>query len=189
MQIKAAEIAITAIVLALTSAIATGYVNLPYAALSSSAAVVVLVIASLGAFMASPAVGLSLFVLTAVLFFKRNVDRTLNHSTVYGETSILTSGGQNATPYVSQSSGPRTYDEFQETNPDNAMLKVENFEPAPYGDEQGSPVAGQFPKEAQRPLSTPTPVDYTYRPEPDTGDNRFERFGPDMDEKKLTFSY
>lgn len=191
MKIKAAEIVLTAVVLAMTSALATGYVNLPYAPLSSPLAVGVLVIASLGAFMLSPAVGLSLFVLTAVLFFKRNVDRTFSQTSVYGETSILTSGNETANPYASQSSGPRDYDEFQETNPSNPMLgpKVENFEPAPYGDEQGDPVEGQFPKEEPRANSTPTPVDYTYRPAADTGDNTFARFGPDLDEKKLTLAY
>jgi hypothetical protein len=191
MKVKAAEITVTALVLAFTTAIASGYVNLPYASLSSPVAVVVLVIASLGAFMVAPAVGLSLFLLTAVLFFKRNVDKALSHSSTYGANSIMAMPSVPASPYSTQSSGPRQYDEFQETNASNPMIgpKIENFEPAPYGDEQGSPVDGQFPKETPRASSAPTPVDYVYRPDADTGDNTFERFGPDMDEKKVIFSY
>lgn len=190
MKIKAAEIVLTAVVLAFTSALATGYINLPHVMLGG-ALVAVLVVASLGAFMLSPVVGLSLFLLTAVLFFKRNVDKTLSHSTTYGENSIMTVGAKNAEPYETQSSGPRQYDEFQETDASNPMLgpKIENFEPAPYGDEQGSPVVGQYPKDAPRASSTPTPVDFTYRPEADTGDNEFARFGPDLDEKKMTIAY
>jgi hypothetical protein len=62
-------------------------------------------------------------------------------------------------------------------------------EHAAYGDEQGSPVDGQFPKEAPRPSSTPQGVDYNYRPDESSGDNTFTRFGPDLDEKKKVFAY
>jgi hypothetical protein len=191
MKVQMAEIIVTALVLAFTTAIASGYVNLPYAPLGSPWAVVILVIASLGAFMVAPAVGLSLFLLTAVLFFKRNVDKALSHSSTYGNNSIMTMPSVPASPYNSQSSGPRTYEEFQETDASNPMLgpKIENFEPAPYGQEQGSPVDGQFPKEEPRASDAPTPTDFAYRPEDDTGDNTFKRFGPDMDEKKMIFSY
>jgi len=192
MKMKAVEIVLAGVVLLLTSAIASGYINLPYAPLSSPVAVGVCVVASLGAFMVSPVVGLSLFLLTAVLFFKRNVDRTLNQSTTYGDQSILTVGSNGSNPYSSQSSGPRNYEQFQETNPSNPMLgpKVENFEAAPYDEEDSEiPAYGQFPKNKPRPLSVAKPVDYTYRPDADTGDNTFARFGPDLDEKKMTLLY
>lgn len=196
MKIKAAEIVLTALILAFTSALATGYVNLPHNALNSYLAVVALVVISLGAFMVAPAVGLSLFLLTAVVFFKRNVDNTLSHSSTYGETSIRELGPNDAMPFNTQSSGPREYEQFQETDASNPMLgpsvedpNIENFEPAPYGDEQGSPVDGQFPKEDPRVTSVASPADFTYRPEKDTGSNEFSRFGPDLDEKKMTMAY
>ena len=73
-------------VLGLATALATGALQVPYAAASSPYATVILVIAAMGAFSVYPVVGLALFVLTAVLFFKRNVHTTL--SSVYGEHSI-----------------------------------------------------------------------------------------------------
>lgn len=187
--------AVSAAVLLLSAtAVATGFVNLPYAALSSPFAIAILVIASLGAFAVSPAVGLSAFLLTAVLLFKRNIQKTFSNVSTYGERSIMNQNMGNANPYATTRSGPRAYPEFQETNPTNPMLgpKIENFatqEPAAYGDEQGSPVDGQFPKEAPRPSSTPQAVDYNYRPDESSGDNTFTRFGPDLDEKKKVFAY
>lgn len=189
MNVKAPEIVVAALVLALTTAISAGYVNLPYAPLSSPWAVVALVVASLGAFMVSPVVGLSLFVLTAVLLFKRNVDRTA--AATYGETSIVEAASATAAPFDTQSSQARQYGEFQETDASNPMLgpKIENFEPAAYGQEQGSPVIGQYPKEAPRQTTTGVSADFTYRPDANTGDNSFARFGPDLDDKKLNLAY
>jgi hypothetical protein len=196
MKIMAIEIVITALILAFTSALATGYVNLPHNVLNSYLAVVALVLISLGAFMVAPAAGLSLFLLTAVVFFKRNVDNTLSRSSTYGETSIRELVPNDAMPFNTQSSGPREYEQFQETDASNPMLgnsvedpNIENFEPAPYGDEQGSPVDGQYPKEDPRASGTASPADFTYRPEEDTGSNEFSRFGPDLDEKKMTMVY
>lgn len=187
------EISSAAILLAGASAIATGYVQLPYAALSSPYAIAILVIASLGAFTVSPVVGLSAFLLTAVLFFTRNVQKTFSSITTYGESSIRSQPNVPASPFATARSGPRAYPEFQETNPRNPLLgpQIENFEPtpAPYGDEQGSPVDGQYPKETPRFSTEPTSLDYVYRPQEDMGDNSFIRMGPDLDEKKKVFSY
>ncbi len=183
------ELLVAAAILALTTAVATDSFALPYAATSSPYATVLLVIAALGAFSASPTVGLSLFLLTAVLFFKRNVHTTMN--SVYGETSIRTQPHATAAPYESQSSGPRNYEEFAETAPTNPMIGPikEGFEPAAYGDEAGAPVDGQFPKEKERPEGEPQAIDYVYRPAADMGSNEFERYGPDMDEKITAFEY
>ena len=185
------EIALAAILLVLATAIATGYVHLPFAPLSSPFAIAILVIASLGAFAVSPVVGLAAFLLTAVLFFKRNVAQTFSRVSTYGETSIPQQYNAPAYPYNTMRSGPRSYPEFQETNPENPVLgpKIENFEPAPYGEEQGSPVDGQYPKEAPRASSAPVPMDFVYKPEEDTGRNEFIRAGPDIDEKKKVFGY
>lgn len=188
---KPVELALAAGLLLLTTAIASGYIHLPYAPLSSPYAIAILVIASLGAFAVSPVVGLVAFLFTAVLFFKRNVSKTFSRISTYGEASIPQQCRYNANPYVSVRSGPRAYPEFQETNPTNPVLgpRIENFEPAPYGDEQGSPVDGQYPKETPRASSVPQPMDYVYRPADDSGSNTFIRLGPDLDEKNKVFTY
>jgi hypothetical protein len=188
--------------LVFTTAIATDYLELPFAAFSSPVAIVVLVIASLGAFRAAPAVGLALFLLTAVLLFKRNAARVFSAKSSYGDVSIPAEQQATAVPFGSQASQPRQYDQFRETDPSNPLLGPirEGFAnaggvpdspdtPAAYGDEAGAPVEGSYPIDEDRASSTPEARDYVYRPEPDTGSNEFVRFGPDMDEKKKAFAY
>lgn len=179
-------------ILVLTAAIAADYVRFPYLMMTGHAATVIMVIAALGAFAVYPAAGLSLFLLTAVLFFKRNVHRTVSAiDSKYGETTIPEQVVK-AQPYESAASGPRHYNQFQETNPGNSMLgpqQVEGFEPAPYGDEMGSPVEGQYPTDEARVASSPEALEYVYRPDPETGSNVFTRYGPDIDEKKKAFQY
>ena len=191
-----AEAILTALVLAGTAGVATDYIDLPYSTLQSTTTTVLLVIVALLAFVKYPAVGLSLFLFIAVLYFKRNVTRTvLSSSRAYGERNIATQPRINARPYETQASGPRPYGQFQETDSSNPMhgpvtsTIKEPFEPAPYGDEQGAPVDGQFPKEEDRTSSSPDAQDYTYRPDPATGSNEFERYGPDLDEKMDAFKY
>jgi hypothetical protein len=186
------EIVAVGLILALTTGIATGIVQLPYAAFASPISAVVMVIAALGAFSVYPAVGLALFLLTAILFFKRNVSGTfLTHAPTYGETNIRDQYIEKAQPHASMRSGPRKYDEFAETDQTNPMIGPlqEGFEPAPFGDEQGAPVDGQYPKELPRVSASPDGEEYVYRPDEDTGSNEFIRFGPDMDEKKSAFAY
>jgi len=190
MKVNKVELVVAALILALTTAIATGYINLPFAALSSVVPIVILVIASIGAFSVAPAVGISLFLLTAVLLFKRNVDKTLSSAnSTYGAISIPAQALVGAAvPHTTVHSGPRQYDQFQETDGNNP-LHIETFEPAPYGDEQGSPVDGQYPKEEARATTSAESVDYTYRPDADTGDNTFTRIGPNIDEKATLLKY
>jgi hypothetical protein len=179
-------------ILVLTAAIAADYVRFPYLMMAGHSATIIMVIAALGAFAVYPAAGLSLFLLTAVLFFKRNVHRTVSAmDSKYGETTIAAQPHVKAQPYESAASGPRHYNQFQETNPSNPMLgpQVEGFEPAPYGDEQGSPVEGQYPTDESRISSSPEALEYVYRPDPETGSNAFQRYGPDLDEKKKAFQY
>jgi hypothetical protein len=184
-----AEMLVAAGILGLATAVATGSLQVPLAAASSPYATVILVIAAMGSFSVFPAAGLALFVLTAVLFFKRNLHRTL--SSIYGENSIRNEAVNDAAPYESQKSGPRAYDEFNETAPNNPMIGPlqEGFEPSPYGAEAGAPVEGQFPKEKERPEATLKPVEYAYRPASDTGSNEFVRDGPNIDEKANAFAY
>lgn len=185
------ELLVAAVILVLTTVVATNPSALPYATTSSPFATVVLVIAALGAFSVSPVSGLALFILLAVLFFKRNVYAT--RKSVYGEKSIRQLPFKDAAPYQYQSSVPREVSQFVETNPSNPLIGPlrEGFEvePAPYGDEAGSPVDGQYPKEKDRPQGALSPMDYVYRPSADTGSNEFERYGPDLDEKLQAVEY
>ena len=184
------EIVATGLILILTTAVATGMFQLPHE-LTNPIVSVVLVIAALGAFAVYPAVGLALFLLTAVLFFKRNVASTFFAKTTYGTDSIRKQYVEDAKPYMGMRSGPRSYDEFAETDVSNPMIGplTEGFVPAPYGDEQGAPVDGQYPKEMPRDSVSPDSQEYIYRPDAETGSNDFVRFGPDLDEKKSAFAY
>ena len=189
-------------VLALTTAIATDYVVLPFAAFSSPLAIAIMVIAALGAFRSYPVVGFALFLLTAVLFFKRNAARVFSEKTNYGDVSIPAERMGDAIPYGSDASQPRRYDEFRETDPQNPMLGPirEGFSSAPGvadGDEgpigldaeAGAPV-GSYPLDKPRPEGRPEPRDFVYRPEPDTGDNTFIPVGKPLEDTKVTaFKY
>lgn len=204
------ELVFTGIVLVATTAVATNSVQLPYAVLSSPYTAVVLVLLSLAAVAFSPALGIVMFVYTAVVLFKRNVDTTVRlrnrvsepysdaetpsfttSDSMYGEESIANQAKKDARPFESQSSQPRSYDQFQETNQSNPALGPiqEGFEPAPYGDEQGAPLEEMYPVGEQRASSSPDSRDYMYRPDPDTGSNTFTRAGPDIDEKKAALTY
>jgi hypothetical protein len=195
------EMLVVVVVLALTTAIATDYVVLPFAAFSSPLAIAVMVIASLGAFRVYPAVGFAFFLLTAVLFFKRNAARVFSAKTSYGDSSISAEKMGDAIPYGSASSQPRKYDQFSETDPSNPMLGPirEGFSSAPGiadGDspggvdlEAGAPI-GSYPIDKERASGRPEPRDFLYRPEPDTGDNTFTPVGKPMEDTKLTaFKY
>lgn len=187
---------VTALVLALTTVVATNLVHLPTALTASPISTVLLVIAALGAFTVDPAVGVSLLLLTAVLFFKRNVQFARESATAstYGEISIAEQPSATAHPAIpGNNEGPREYSQFAETDSTNPMLgpqKVtEGFEPAPYGEDSAAPADGQYPTDAPRPMGDAEVRPFLYRPEADTGSNQFERYGPDLDEKKKVFQY
>ena len=188
-------------ILALTTASATDYIVLPFAAFSSPVAIAIMVIASLGAFRAYPAVGFALFLLTAVLFFRRNAARVFSAKVSYGDVSIPAEKPADATPYATDASQPRQYDQFRETDPSNPMLGPirEGFSTAPGiadGDgpagvdsDAGAPI-GSYPIDKERASATPEPRDFLYRPEPDTGDNTFRPIGKPMEDTKVTaFKY
>jgi hypothetical protein len=196
------ETLVAVAILALTTAIATDYIVLPFAAFSSPVAIAVMVIAALGAFRSYPAAGFALFLLTAVLFFKRNAARVFSEKVNYGDVSIPAERVGDAIPYGSSASQPRQYDQFRETDPQNPMLGPirEGFSSAPGiadGDEgpigldseAGAPV-GSYPLDKKRAQGTPEPRDFIYRPEPDTGDNTFVPVGKPMEDTKITaFKY
>lgn len=184
-------------ILAFATALATNVVQLPFAALASPLSIGIMVLAAVGAFRLYPAVGLALFLVTAVLFFKRNTATLFTAKSSYGDISIPAEGSATAVPYASEKSGPRAYDQFRETDPSNPMLGplregfVSNVTEEPEGVESTSAAApvGSFPLEDERPSSTPEAREFVYRPDADTGSNEFKRFGPQMDVKGRSFAY
>ena len=76
-SVSYAEVGLTVVVLALTTAVATKMFVLSSKITSSPITAVVLVVVALALFSVYPAVGISLLLLTAVLMFNRNVRNTL----------------------------------------------------------------------------------------------------------------
>jgi hypothetical protein len=184
------DLAVAGTLLVLTTLVASNLIRVPHRLIANPILTVGLVIASLLAFTRYPVVGIVLFLLTAVLFFKRNLSTM---AAVYGEKSIVENNVADA-PHgaESASSGPRQYDQFQETDSANPMIGpiVEGFEPAPYGDEAGAPVDGQFPlQDARVESGSVEGIELAYKPAPDMGSNEFERIGPNIDEKHAVFGY
>lgn len=179
------------LVVAAATAIATDYVALPPRLATHPVTMVLLVLLAVGAFIKYPVMGISLFLLTAIVLFKRNTMTARAYAT-YGIDSIRRQAHDHADPNATMSSQPRQYDEFQETDAHNPMLATvqEGFEPAPYGDaELNENVEGTFPIGAPRADSTATGEEYVYRPDRETGSNAFERVGPNLDEKMASFAY
>jgi hypothetical protein len=179
------------LVVAFGTAVATDYISLPPKLVSNPITTVLIVLLAVGAFIKYPVLGIAIFLTIAIMLFKRNT-ATARAAATYGIDSIRRQTHDDAVPSSSLASGPREYDQFQETdahNPMHAQIQ-EGFEPAPYGNtELGESVEGVYPIGASRASSTPESVEYAYRPERDTGSNAFERFGPDMDEKTRAFAY
>jgi hypothetical protein len=178
------------LIVALGTAIATNYISLPPTLISHPITTVLLVLFGIGAFTKYPVLGIAIFLTTAIILFQRNMQTTRSVAT-YGIESIRRQAHETAEPSVAIASRPREYDQFQETDAHNPMHGpiYEGFEPAPYGDsELGENVEGAYPIGAARVETSGDSSEFMYRPDPDTGSNAFERFGPDMDEKK-SFSY
>lgn len=180
------SLVLTAGILAGTTGVATDFIRIPEVA-HSRLVVVVLVLISLATFVHYPAVGMALFLFTVVVFFKRNVYTLLSLQSTYGEKSIPNQSNAHARAYTSDKSGPRDYSEFNETNAQNPMLGQEGFEPAPYGDEEGAPVDGQYPIQDERAMANSAEErDYSYRPASDTGSNDYAPpAGPGIEDEKL----
>lgn len=184
-------------ILALATALATNMIQLPFAAMASPLAIGIMVLAAVGAFRFYPVVGLAIFLLTAILFFRRNAAALYSAKSSYGDVSIPAEPAATAVPYASDKSTPRAYDQFKETDPSNAMLGslAEGFvgggqeEPEGVDSAPDAAPVGSFPIDEVRPSSYPESRDYTYRPDSSTGSNEFVRFGPQMDVKGSSFAY
>ncbi len=179
------------LVVALGTAVATDYISLPPKLVSNPITTVLLVLLAVGAFVKYPVLGIALFLTTAIILFKRNT-MTARAAATYGVETIRRQAHEDAAPSAGAASGPRQYDQFQETDAHNPMHATvqEGFEPAPYGNaELGESVEGVYPIGAARASSSAESSDFLYRPGNDSGSNAFERFGPDMDEKRTAFAY
>jgi hypothetical protein len=182
------------VVIALVTAVATDYISLPPTIVSNPITTVLLVLFAIGSFMKFPVLGIALFLLTAIVLFKRNTNSARAVAT-YGVETIRRQAHEHAEPSSTQASGPREYNQFQETDAQNPMHSTlatfqEGFEPAPYGDAVlGESVEGAYPIGAARSSASSDALEYVYRPDSNTGSNSFERFGPEMDEKTRAFAY
>jgi hypothetical protein len=98
----------------------------------------------------------------------------------YGEITIPARPNTIAKEYATTQSGPRNYNQFDETS----QKIVEGFmsEPALVGSAPDV-TDGLYPIQANRAMSASDNRAFTYRPETDTGSNAFERMGPNIDEK------
>lgn len=179
------------LIIAFGTGVATDYISLPASLVGNPITTVVLVLFAVGAFLKFPVLGIALFLLIAIVLFKRNTAVARAVAT-YGVESIRQQPHDDAQPKSEDQLAQRQYDQFQETDSHNPMHAPvqEGFEPAPYGDAYlGETVEGAFPiGEARQAVSSDSSV-YPYHPASDSGSNSFERFGPEMDEKKKSFSY
>ena len=188
MDLSPPEILAAVSLLAITSLVATTSIAIP-SIITSPLIGIFLVIIGLGLCAHSPAIGISLLLLVAVLFFRQNVAMTVRSPvSQYADVTVPDQSLGAAVEFSSTQSEPRSYAQFQETDPQNRMYgSVEGFSPAPIVD--GEPVDGQYPTQDSRITASTVASEYTYRPAEDTGSNEFKRYGPDLDEKKQSFQY
>ena len=178
-------------ILALTSVVATGYLDIPVNPTIAPIAVALLVIAALGSFSLYPVVGIALFAFIGVLMFKQNIFRMSASKPTYGEIAIAEQPHVHAQPYKTMHVGPREYDQFNETDGHNPLLSTtEGFEPAPFDSEVGASVEGQYPIDEARATGKPDTHEYTYFPDSKTGSNEVEQEeGVGLDEKLQAIGY
>jgi len=188
MDLSPPEILAAVSLLAITSLVATTSIAIP-SIITSPIVGIFLIIIGLGFCSHSPAIGISLLLLVAVLFFRQNVAMAVRSPvSQYADVTVPDQSMGAAVEYSSTKSEPRSYAQFQDTDPQNRMYgAVEGFSPAPIVD--GEPVDGQYPTQDPRASSPTVASEYTYRPAEDTGSNEFKRYGPDLDEKKKSFQY
>jgi hypothetical protein len=195
------EMLLAVVMAALAAGVATSYIQVPTELTSSSVAVAFMLIVVLGMFSYSPVVGIAGMILLAVLIFNRNVARFSTYTQAVraenprrGEYADMHIAKERVDmmPYASTASGPRDYAQFRETTPGGWMPLSEGFTTeqtaySSFGSEQYA--NGQYPLENQRQWSNPYMEEVKFRPSLDTGNNEFQRYGPDMDEKRVPLAY
>jgi hypothetical protein len=190
------------VILSFTSAVATNAVTLP-SFLTTTVSGAILLLLGLLLSMAMPLAGISTLILAIIVFFRRNMDHTIQGSlrqaslfqqeraypptpAIYGEVTIpmakQNTSGYEPTPSGLAQGGPREYT--------NNLGLLEGFAPATIEQsEEVNPPKGQYRTDESRQTAEPVSDMYTYRPSPDTGSNEFQRFGPQMDKKVDSFRY
>jgi hypothetical protein len=182
------DILVAVLFAGLATLIAMGTIRVPSEFTGSIVVQAILLLVALSFFAYSPVVGVAAIALFAVLIFHRNVQMTAYYSNTYESMGPRNGYGDETIyreyvktqPYVTASSEPTAYPTYTPTP--KAVWGVEGFEAAPFN-------AGEASVEGQYPLPGPSLAggrveQYDYRPDPETGSNLFQRYGPDMDEKK-----
>lgn len=201
------ETALAVLLAAAATAVATGYVRVPYELTHSSIGIAGLLIFALVLYSYSPVVGIAAVILFAVLLFSRNVEKVVKYTELadltrsasnprrgeYGDMNIANERNR-VHPYTSSTSGPRDYSSFRETTPSGIFGSgafAEGFlSGAPFSSFASEQYAvGQFPIDENRNWSNPYVEEYKFRPSLDTGDNDFKRYGPEMDQKLTAVAY
>jgi hypothetical protein len=172
---KETETGVATIIAALATAVAMGYIQVPVRVLQSSLTQAFMLVMVLVLFAYSPVVGIAAMVLFAVLIFNRNVQKTtyiVRPASRYGEDNIAHQPVATVQPAQTVQNQPRDYNEFKDT-----------YEPY-----QSLQSIGQYPLDGSRPTSDAKLESYYYKPDATTGDNTFERAGPNIDQKNA-FAY
>lgn len=193
------EMLLAVIMAALAAGVATSYIQVPTELTSSSVAVAFMLIVVLGMFSYSPVVGIAGMILLAVLIFNRNVATFSTYTQAvraenprrgeYGDMHIAKERAD-VMPYASALSGPRDYAEFRETKAGGWLSEGFTSEQTTYSSFGAEQYAnGQYPLDNQRQWSNPYVEEYKFRPSLDTGNNDFQRYGPNMDEKLVPLAY
>lgn len=191
---KTTEGVLVVLLAGLATVIAMGKLELPHELTSSSIVQALLLVVSLVLFSYSPVVGLASIALFAVILFNRNIRKTAFYSNSFGQYGDENIYKEHVTtmPYSGgRGSQPRDYSQFRETHSAGwGALDTfeEGFQGAPYGSSAGY-VDGQFPLDEGRPSSAPFTEEYDYRPDTNAGDNEFQRYGPNLDEKLDALQY
>jgi len=192
----ALEPALSIGVLLAASAIATNALQVP-ATLAGTPSGVVLVVVGLLTSVVAPTLAVALFVLAVVLFYKRNIQQTVQGTLRQFES-------ERAYPETSPDYGDKRFPTQLQPIQTPGAEGIQS-EPGTYGQNFGSiegftplggaavsefnPPKGQFPINEPRETASPEADQYTYRPDGDTGSNAFHRFGPQMDQKVNSFRY
>jgi len=188
--------------LVVSSLVATNAILVPEFVTSTPSGAI-LVVAGLLASITAPTLAVALLVLAVVVFYKRNIQHTV-------QSTLKQFEGERAYPDTSPDYGDRrfptqvTSSVMETPGAPGSKSSPGNYDLGTFGRIEGfsslggatvsqsmelNPPKGQFPIDEPRETASPVADQYTYRPERDTGSNEFKRFGPQMDQKVNSFRY
>jgi hypothetical protein len=158
--------------------VASGFLHVPPALLSSSITQAFLLVMALVLFSYSPVVGIAAMALLAMLLYSRNLQKTVRYhraaATVYGDENIVNEDVGAVQAYETAQDEPREYNQFNDT--------YEGFQ-------SPEEALGSYPLNEARPSAEPVLDAYFYKPGEDMGSDAFQRAGPNMDVKMTSFAY